>query len=670
SAGVIVTFSADYLLRLPKGMRALALLTLLGVTAAAAARVLWMPLRRKPTTDELALRMEASFPELKDSVISALQLSRQVESEGFYQSRDLAQVVISQGEEAVGRIDLGRAAPGKRSHRVFGAALLSMGCVALLAAWSPYHASTWFKRIFLLSSVEWHKSVILRVVGISPDGETIVRGDDFHVRVMVEKGDPEEVVIHSRAESRSRWEVRPMVGYRREGEEGESYQRQFREVPEDFRFFVTGGDARTEEYVVKVMVPPSIQEISLRVTYPAYLDKEVDTIPDGNLRVPFGSSVEYQADASRTLEKAALVLGDAPGIPLTPVDGPRGQRARLTGSFDVEWRERTVRYHFSLTDEDGYSNARPIEFRLEVVPDRPPAVKVLVPGRNIRVSPRAVIPLQAEVVDDHGIRSVALVFHVTSGYEGEGEEEQIALPGPTGPSKKMTPTYSFDLSPLSVQLGDQIVYRFDADDFLELGQANRGSSPSYTLLVVSPEDIEADLDARLQKVRDDLRRTIRSQRATGDATLAITRVEGDWSDSYRPSLVQAELDQKKVSQGIARSIRHLDGIASDMKWNRVGEEKDLDWLEGLTQMLEEEAITRSNVVVDLLIRARKEKDIGLLGPAPGTQEEVVAVLEKAWRSLDKWTDFREVVRRIREIKDDEERIRERIRKLAPTGTPR
>ena len=344
--------------------------------------------------------------------------------------------------------------------------------------------------------------------------------------------------------------------------------------------------------------------------------------------------------------------------------GGLGDRTRLEGSFVVE---NTVWYHFDLVDDDGYANARPIRFRLEAVPDRPPAVKVLVPGRNIRVSPKAVVPLQVQVTDDHGIRSAGLRYRVSSGYEGEGEEERIGLPTPAEPTKSLEATLPFDLAPLSVQLGDQVIYLFEAVDHLEFGEPNRGRSPSYTFLVVSPEEIEADLDARLQKVRDQIRRTMRSQRTTQDGTIAIGRLEEKWSDAYRPPLVQAELDQKKVSQAIGRSVRHLSGIASDMEWNRVGEERERQWIEGMMKMLEEGAISRSDAAAETLGRTRKEEDISILGPVPGIQGEVLAVLDRVWKSLDKWTDFREIIRRVREIKDDEERVKEAIRRMAPGG---
>ena len=313
AAVILVTFTADYLLRLPPGMRALSLAALLLVTAGAALRTLWLPLRRTPTTDELALKMEASFPELRDSLISAVQLSRQMESDEFYQSRDLARAVVAVGGDKVRDLNIARAAPGGRTYKIFGSAMGVFGLLALLAIWSPYHASTWFLRICLLQGVEWQRNVILVVEGIPPEGATVVRGEDFTVRVGVRRGRPEEVLIHSRAESRSRWEVRPMVRHLKEGEGWESYVRAFREIPEDFRFFVTGGDARTREFPVSVMVPPTIQKVHLTVSYPAYLGRSDENVPDGNLRAPYGSRVTFRAEASRSLSKAALVMGETGG---------------------------------------------------------------------------------------------------------------------------------------------------------------------------------------------------------------------------------------------------------------------------------------------------------------------------------------------------------------------
>ena len=655
AAAVLLSFLADYFLRLPQGMRALVLLAIVAALAVVGLRALWRPLRDETSREATALRIEREFPELRDSLISAVQLSRKVDAPDFYHSKDLARQAIAAGAEAVASIDVREAAPAARPLRLFAAGAGAFLLLAALAAASPYHAETYFQRICLLQGVEWRKSVVLAV--IEPEGGWLMaRGDDFTVRVEVVKGDPEEVGIRSRLKSGGEWEKRPMVRHRRQGRD--TYERTFREVPESFTFYVTGGDARTEKYSVEVKVPPSIQEIQLVVDYPSYLGLESKTIPDGNLSAPMGTEVRLVAHASRPLAAAELVLGSSDRQTLAPADGPRGERTMVEASFVVE---KSLWYRFELTDDDGFTNSRPIRYRLDAQADRPPRAKILVPGRNSSVTARARIPLEAEVSDDHGLRRVDLVYTILTGYDGSGgEEERIPLPGIPDGAKEATPTLVFELANLSLQLGDRVEYLVEAEDFREHLGPNRGRSPVFTFQVVSEEQIEAGLDERLRKVRDELRRTIRSQQVAQDRIVDALQVAEGGAEVDRSALLQSELAQKKVGQAIDRSARQLDGVAADMEWNLVGDEEDRAWVRGLAGMLDDGALPRSQAAAEALARGRREKDTGVVEGVANQQQEVIAVLERVWRSLDKWTDFREIVRRIRELRDEEEWIRKAI----------
>jgi len=265
--------------------------------------------------------------------------------------------------------------------------------------------------------------------------------------------------------------------------------------------------------------------------------------------------------------------------------------------------------------------------------------------------------MEIEVSDDNGIRSARLVYRVLSGYDDRGEDQGVPLADIQAGVVSARTTLPFDLANLSLKLGDRVEYLVEAEDYREHQGPNVGRSSVYVFTVVSENEIQANLEARLQKIRDDVKQTVRTQRIGQELTLAAFGEDADTEEVIRGRLVQAELSQKKISQSIARIGRQMRGIGLDMEWNRVGEEKERAWIADLATLIEEGAGSRSEAVADILGRARREKDLTLAEGIPTVQDEIIQVLDRVWSDLDRWADFREMIRRIREIRDEQEWIR-------------
>src|SRR5262245_33443313 len=88
------TFILDWLFRLPLGVRTILTLGSIAAIVVFAVRRLLRPLGQRQTADGLALMVERSDPSLKDRLISALQLKRDLDAGRAVESPDLIKVTV------------------------------------------------------------------------------------------------------------------------------------------------------------------------------------------------------------------------------------------------------------------------------------------------------------------------------------------------------------------------------------------------------------------------------------------------------------------------------------------------------------------------------------------------------------------------------------------------
>ena len=84
--------------------------------------------------------------------------------------------------------------------------------------------------------------------------------------------------------------------------------------------------------------------------------------------------------------------------------------------------EKSRKFNLVLRDQDGRENRLPPRFVLNVLPNRPPELKLLAPRKDVQASPIEEVQLSASAWDDFGLKS----FGVHYGVVGQ-EAQQLSL---------------------------------------------------------------------------------------------------------------------------------------------------------------------------------------------------------------------------------------------------
>ncbi|MBN1442325.1 MAG: hypothetical protein JXA90_06425, partial [Planctomycetes bacterium] len=196
------SFVLDYLLDLPWGVRLFFLMVGLSLLVAWTAARLVRPLSRVIPDESLALLVEASNPDLHQSLITAIELTRPGVEGARHVSADLIASVVADVESRAREIAFDRIFRLRHLRR--RAVLLGIltGAILVLSIASPGLASIWLERNLLLRGTKWPKETILQQY--PPIPETVAVGDDLLVEVRVLRGDPRTVALESETPSAAR----------------------------------------------------------------------------------------------------------------------------------------------------------------------------------------------------------------------------------------------------------------------------------------------------------------------------------------------------------------------------------------------------------------------------------------------------------------------------------
>jgi hypothetical protein len=471
---VLVLVLSDAALELPEQMRA-AVPWLLGVAIVAAlgAGVLeW----RRLSESRLARLFEQSDAALGNRLINAVQLAEKTSASGteeFFRRQ-----VVELGRQSARNLD---AWPVVRS----GLKRAGVFLCGILLAWLA----------LLLLNSDLIQTVLPRLFDAHGDHPPYSR-----LRIDV-KADKAEVLYGGQVEVRAVTRGMPVDKLWLVAKSGTNETRAIMFLAPDKSFFqtlvnlreptdcfVTDGTARSRKFSVGIRYTPQITMVEVAETFPEYTGRRARTgkISDEPQSLPEGTRVTFRVASNRPLKSGALAL--------TPVLGgktnfvsllPEAQNTVVTGEFVLS---QAVVFDLSARDVGDLDSVETKRGRFNILPDRPPKIFVLEPGRDAVATPEIRVPVRVRAEDDYAVsRVVWLRSHNRS------IERPLAMKlAPKSGPQSVEASGSFNLDQLGVRPGDVIEYYFEAADNYPAGP-NVAFSRPFKLQIISREQYAAIL---------------------------------------------------------------------------------------------------------------------------------------------------------------------------------
>jgi hypothetical protein len=496
-----ISLALDWLFEPPRPLRAVLLVAIGGGLLFVVFRYLVARLAVRLRNRNMALLLERRFLELRDSLLTAVELSERPEHAAGFNPDMLARVhrdalASSRGLELG---DVFNTAPLIRRMTLAVALTATLG---VFAAAAPSALGVWARRSLFLSDELWPRRTHLQVEGFDTNGRVkIARGSDWSLTVKADAAPDRDIpeiveVRYSTVDGARGRENMSREGVVAPGEAPfQPYAYTFRGVLAPLEFYVIGGDDRKGPFHLDVVDSPTISRMALDCEYPAYTGRAAREIPvAGLMQLPRGTRITILAEANKPLVDVQI---DDVADENTPVShhidlaaehgGPHDRFQYALAQLDAD---KTLL--FTLRDADGIKSREAIRLTLSAVPDEPPQVSVVLKGIGTAITPAARLPAAGEVSDDYGVARIWFDYHVD-----EAPPQQRPFSAAAKGQEKLAVADVLEVRALELKPKQRLHFAVQAADGCALtGGPNVGTSQQYVLEVVTPEQLRSMLEAR------------------------------------------------------------------------------------------------------------------------------------------------------------------------------
>lgn len=283
-------------------------------------------------------------------------------------------------------------------------------------------------------------------------------------------------------------------------------------------YMVVAGDARSPQYSIQVIQPPSAKVEELHYTFPSYMELAAKTQPGGEIDGWEGATLQLRATTNMPVKAAKLVFTDTDELHakgeemrLQIVDG-----TKLAAEWKLAFRSDGTFprfYHIECTTPKGETDPDPTQYGIKIRPDLPPEIALLAPTGDLELPANGVVPIVVQAADPD-----FLLRLMTLRAEQNGEplvDQRLFEDQRLG--QAFRGAYDFALEPLKLKPGSTIQFWVEAKDNKQ-PIANRKNTPRLNIKIlapVSPQESKQQLAAEKQKQQDQLASANDAQNAEG-----------------------------------------------------------------------------------------------------------------------------------------------------------
>jgi hypothetical protein len=686
----------DYVVRISDpGLRVMSTLALTTAATWAVYRWWWCPRWHQLHPLAVARRVEAHFPQLHDSLASAVEFLGQSEEDRTAGSAQLRRLVVAEAQSAIERLPLDEVVDRRPLRRAARWIAIPTAAILFCLAWDARAVGTALVRLVSpLGSAEWPRSNHLAFRRVP---SRLAVGETFEVELVDTAGPlPDDVRIEYRIAGTSGSQSRSPTVIR----SGDVMIARRENVRKSFAFRAVGGDDHTMRWhLVEVVVPPRLEEFSVIAHPPSYTSLS-SVSAEGHLEVLAGTGLEVQGTASEPLAAARILMDGAPPVAATIGAATEGRERHAFRVDTGQWTaDKSGPYRVELTNSKGVSGVAG-QWNLRVQPDPPPSVSWLRPAEDLYVTATAIVPIAAFVKDNLAIQHVELLYDRSgssaasrSNETPNVSESRIELYRradiPSADSGTTTAAegemrymeYQWNLASLTLPVGTELICHIAATDY----RPGTGRTPApRRITIISADELHARLADRQARIVRQLEQALATQRATRDD---VRRYQIQHLDSSAPSntehvaLQSAELSQRKTTELLVDQTVGVVGLAlallDEIEINQLSVPDLRAAMDGLLGELDRMSNGPLSIAESELVDARKAGEAGAtdasnsadvqriadsLDKAGIAQDEVIASLQRLIGVLSGRTDIRRLAQQVAELLRDQAAHEQTVRR--------
>ena len=472
----------DWWLDLPWGFRLLSLIAQVAIFTFILLRMVVRPLIRQPDDDELALMVERARPEFRGRLIASVQLTRGGEvTPGT--SAVMIDALVEETEAYAQPVDFRKIVSHERLQRfgLLAIVVLMMG----LGGFVYGRAVTvdLLKRVFLSNVPVPRKTRV-----IVPDGNKVIgRGDSVRLEAFAQGIIPATGQVEVRHRTR-RIQTYPLEQNR---DNKIHFGRTIDNVQDSFTYIVFLNDGRSDTFSVSTIPRPTVATMECEQIFPAYTALPPRKRALGDLSLLAGSTLKLQVTATKDLQNASIKLSGVDAE--LPMQLDASQPRRVAGEFVVPPKGLNG-FSIQMLDTENMESRDTAVYRVDVVPDRAPVVKITYPERKEELITRqAVMIVGIDALDDFAISKVRLRYKIDTVDNGAENAIELDLEGENPQRLRRRHEWHIgDFRP-TLSEGSSIEYWIEAEDNNNATGPGVTSTEHQLAKVVSEAEKRADL---------------------------------------------------------------------------------------------------------------------------------------------------------------------------------
>jgi len=520
------------------------------VIVAAVASFVWIRSRVMATPKtEVARQIEHAFPDLNSRLLAALEQYPDIETGRL---NVLQRQVIAEAIHHSRMNDWADAVPSNKMTRAFLAQTLALASLIIVGAIAMQATSGTVAARSKPSNAANQPAGHRQDIAVEPGNAELERGTSLLVLARFGGNPPAEVVVTWKGSDEQEHQQSLTKSL-----DDPVFATRLPTIKENIAYRIEYDGQSTAEYQITVYDLPALVRSDIGLHYPSYTGLEPKLLEDAfDATVVEGTRVTVRCKVNKSLASAKLIEADQStfGLQVDPAD-PTVYQVEITPT-------KRMRLKLHLADEAGRSNRDPEEFRIDVVPNRLPELKLAFPGKDVKVSPLEEVVIETSAIDDFGILEAGLVVQVVG-------RDPVTLPlgkDLKGGEKHLLSSIQ-RLEEFRVQPDELVTYYLYATDHGPDGQKRQTNSDVYFAEVRSFDEIYRQIDQQgagemqsSQKPPDSVGKLLELQKQIIIATWKLTRgLNRTWTgksteqltiirDSQKQALEKLEALRERLSQ--------------------------------------------------------------------------------------------------------------------------
>ena len=593
---ILLAAGVEALLHMGVPMRTFIWWALIALSGLAGALLILPPVLRlagvlaTDDSEQMALRVGKAYPEIKDALCNALQLTRQPET-----GSELAEAAFVGVAAATDPLDFS-VVINRRPARM--AALWMVGSalivVVALTGLSDSFGGAWHRLVDHASSYLPPAPFALKVEALQ---DTLMRGAASKV-IVTAKGVPPETVVFNVREAGQKSFTQHTI--RRDS--GNVYSYLFSGLTQSVEFYAESPwlDTRVISDTARITVidRPLIRALSGSVTPPTYTRLASSRLDATHADVTTiaGSMVRLNVESNKPLRRAFIVLKTA-GSDSATADSTVAEMTvsanSASGGFMVR---RTGSYTIRLEDRDGTTNVDPLKASIVALADSYPMISLVSPRENVELRQTAVLPVAVSVSDDFGFSGLKLYYRLTASRYAQPEKNfrSIAIPIPD-PSTSQDIRYVWDMAKVDMTPEDTYEFYLEVADNDIIGGPKTAKTATISVRMPSLDEVFAETDRQQGDIRKEMKNLAKEAENIKKEAEQLQRelqkqqskqqMEAAWADKKKAEdLIKR---QQELEQRMEKMADKVQEMTEKLRDNQAISEETLKKYQELQQLMRE-----------------------------------------------------------------------------------